>query len=213
MVLRGRNVENFDDLSLAAWSRGLPICVSSTTFQKASAGLNSLQQKGYQMLVKNWIFDDPFHKKEPLLVILVPRMFQPSGSVIFSMKWGCRGHWGCWGCWGHWGCRGSRAWKITTGDFRVIQVLEFSFILMFWKNLYGGWNHEVSGWILALFLSEAVEASRCYFFENLLTKHKWVTLVIMQLEIYHKNYQSCYPSEPFKKPYHYETPCTKVRSS
>ena len=36
MVLRGRNVENFDDLSLAAWSLGLPICVSSTTFQKSS---------------------------------------------------------------------------------------------------------------------------------------------------------------------------------
>ena len=38
MVLRGRNVENFDDVSLAAWSRGLPICVSSTTFQKSSIG-------------------------------------------------------------------------------------------------------------------------------------------------------------------------------
>jgi hypothetical protein len=26
-------------------------------------GLNSLRQKGYHILVKNWIFDDPFHKK------------------------------------------------------------------------------------------------------------------------------------------------------
>ena len=106
-----------------------------------SVGLNSLQQKGYQISVKIWIFDDPFHKKEPLLVILVPGMIQPSGSAIFSMKWGCRGHWGhwgCWGCWGHWGCRGSKASKITPGDFRVIQVLEFSFILMLWKNIFGG---------------------------------------------------------------------------
>ena len=30
----------------------------------ASAGLSSLGQKGYQMLVKNWIFDDPLYKKK-----------------------------------------------------------------------------------------------------------------------------------------------------
>ena len=37
-----------------------------------SVGLNSLQQKGYQISVKNWIFDDPFHEKGPVLVITVP---------------------------------------------------------------------------------------------------------------------------------------------
>ena len=72
-------------------------------------------------------------------------MIQPSQSVRFLMKWGCKGHWGhggCWGCRGHWGCRGSKVWKIITEDFRVIQVLEFSFILMFWKNifLFESWN-------------------------------------------------------------------------
>jgi hypothetical protein len=36
--------------------------------------------------VKNWIFDDLFPKKGPLLVILVPGMIQLSGSVIFLMK-------------------------------------------------------------------------------------------------------------------------------
>ena len=51
-----------------------------------SAGLNSLQQKGYQLLVKNWIFDDPIHKKGPVLVIWVPVMIQPSESVNFLMK-------------------------------------------------------------------------------------------------------------------------------
>ena len=74
------------------------------------------------------------------LVIWVPGMIQPSGSAKNLMKWGCRGHWGywgCWGCWGHWGCRCSKDWKITTDDFRVIQVLEFSFILMFWKKMFG----------------------------------------------------------------------------
>ena len=33
-----------------------------------SAGLNSLQQKEYQISVKNWIFDDPFPKKGPISV-------------------------------------------------------------------------------------------------------------------------------------------------
>ena len=101
------------------------------------AGLNSLGQKGYQISVENLIFDGPFHKKGLILIILVLGMIQPSGSVIFLMKWGCRGHWGHWGCWGcrgHWGCKGSKAWKITSEDFRVIPVLKFSFILMFWKK-------------------------------------------------------------------------------
>ena len=43
------------------------------------------------------------------------------------MKWGCRGHWG------HWGCRCSKDKKIPTEDFQVIQLLEFSFMLIFWK--------------------------------------------------------------------------------
>ena len=70
---------------------------------------------------------------------------QPSDSVTFLMKRGCKGHsghGGCWGCRGHSGCRGSKFWKITTKDFRVIQVLEFSFNLMFWKDivLVESWN-------------------------------------------------------------------------
>ena len=59
----------------------------------------------------------------------------------------------------------SKAWKITTVDFRVFQVLEFNNfrtnITLFWcfeKKLF--WqNHENSCWILAPFLSEAVEAT------------------------------------------------------
>ena len=38
MALRGRKIENFDDISLAAWSQGLPICVSSTSFHKKCIG-------------------------------------------------------------------------------------------------------------------------------------------------------------------------------
>ena len=40
------------------------------------------------------------------------------------------------GCGGHWGCRGSQAWNITN-EFEVIQVLDFSFILMFWTVNFG----------------------------------------------------------------------------
>ena len=58
-------------------------------FEKVvSAGLSSLGLKGYQILVKNWIFDDPFHKKGQVLVILVPGMIQPSGPGSFLAKKG-----------------------------------------------------------------------------------------------------------------------------
>ena len=56
-------------------------------FKKVTlAGLNSLRQKGCQISVKNWIFDDPFTKKGPVLVILVPGMIQQSGSDSFLVK-------------------------------------------------------------------------------------------------------------------------------
>jgi hypothetical protein len=45
--------------------------------------LNGLHQKGCHILVKNWIFDNLFHKKIPVLFILVPVMIRPSGSGIF----------------------------------------------------------------------------------------------------------------------------------
>ena len=55
--------------------KGCPFVFHQPVFEKvASAGLNSLQQKGHQVLVKNLICDDPFHKKGQLLVILVPEM-------------------------------------------------------------------------------------------------------------------------------------------
>ena len=100
------------------------------------ADLNSLRQRGYQISVKKWIFDDPFHKEGLVLIIWVLGMIQTSGSVFFLMNWGCWGHWGCWGCRGLWGCKGSKVWKITTDCCRVIQVPEFSFILMFWKQIF-----------------------------------------------------------------------------
>ena len=43
MALRGRKIENFYDISLAAWSQELPCVFHNPVFKKvASAGLNSL---------------------------------------------------------------------------------------------------------------------------------------------------------------------------
>ena len=147
--------------------------------KRTLAGLNSLWQKEYQISVKNWIFDDPLNKKGLFLVIWVLGMIKPSGSVDFLMKWGFWGHWGHWGCrghWGHWGCRGFKAWKITPEDFRAIQAFEYSFIFIFWKIVFTGRIMKYHG-ILAPFLSEAVEASQCNFFENWLIKHKFPNLL------------------------------------
>ena len=51
-----------------------------------SPSLNSLRQKGYQISVKNWTLDDPFHEKGPVLVIFVQGMIKPSGSGSSVMK-------------------------------------------------------------------------------------------------------------------------------
>jgi hypothetical protein len=56
-------------------------------FKKVTTtGLSSLQQKGYHISVKNWIFDYLFNKKGPVLSLLVPGMIQPSGSGSFVVK-------------------------------------------------------------------------------------------------------------------------------
>ena len=78
----------------------------------------------------------------------------------------------------------SKARKITTEDFRVILDLEFinlrTKMILFWCLDF--WqNHENPFWTLVPFLSEAVEASLCYFFENWLMKLKFPNLRNMQI--------------------------------
>ena len=81
----------------------------------------------------------------------------------------------------------SKAWKITTKDFKVILDLEFinlrTKIILFWcfEKQFFWQNHENPFWILAPFLSEAVEASLCYFFENWLMKLKFPNLRSIQI--------------------------------
>ena len=143
--------------------------------------LNGLRQKGCHILVKNWIFGDPFHKKN-------------DKQWLFWCQW-WSDHQDQEVFWGNWTLEAveaselteatdvneagevSKAWKITTEDFRVNNILEFTFTLMFWGNLFLWYNHEISYWILAPFLSEAVEASWCQFFENWLMKPKCTNLL------------------------------------
>ena len=133
MALRGRNIENFDGISLAAWTRRLPICVSWTSFQKSSI---SWPQQPPTERVSDISGKLDFWWSISQKGAIIGQFGAKNDLTIrisnFLMKWGCQSHWGHWGCWG---CRGSKAWKITTGDFKIIQVLEFSFILMFWTIL------------------------------------------------------------------------------
>ena len=65
----------------------LPFEFHQPVFKKVTlSDLNSLRQKRYQILVKNWISDDPSHKKGQVSVILVLGMIQPSGPGIFLLK-------------------------------------------------------------------------------------------------------------------------------
>ena len=58
----------------------------------------------------------------------------------------------------------SKAWKSTTVDFRIFQVLEFNnfranmTLFWFFEKKFFWQNHENSCWNLAAFLSETVEA-------------------------------------------------------
>ena len=63
MALRGREIENFDGISLAAWSQELPICVSSSSFQKSSIGWP--QQPLTEKLLK---FNLTFHDCIPKII-------------------------------------------------------------------------------------------------------------------------------------------------
>ena len=66
---------------------GLHICVLLTSFQKNYIGWPQQPfQEECQISLKNWIFDDPLHKKGLVLVIWVLGMIKPSGSVDFFMK-------------------------------------------------------------------------------------------------------------------------------
>ena len=85
----------------------------------------------------------------------------------------------------------------------VIKILEFSLILMFWKKPFR-YNHEISGWILAIFL--------LFLF--------WKLVEETQMSKHHKASRNPNLSKslillPLRgifrfPPFHYETPCRKL---
>ena len=69
----------------------------------------------------------------------------------------------------------SKGWKTTIEVFKVIQVLEFNSLrtnITLFRKFFFDRIWKKSCWILATFLSEAVEASLCHFFKYWLMKLK-----------------------------------------
>ena len=84
MALRGTRIENFDVIWCLGASGGYDFCVSSTSFQKSNVDWpHQPPAEKLPILVKNWVFDDPFHKKGLVLIIWVLGMIQSSASVFF----------------------------------------------------------------------------------------------------------------------------------
>ena len=85
--------------------------------------------------------------------------------------------------------------KSTDPDDLIIPSTQMTNI-----NPFCGMDHKKSNFslILALFLSEAVEASRCQLFENWWMKLKCPLLLKPLLTIVQENSQSFYPSESFR---------------
>ena len=80
---------------------------------------------------------------------------------------------------------------------------------MIWSSLVPKWpilvpfcgmDHQISNFSLIsdTLPEEAVEASRCHFFENWLIKHKCAFLLKSLGTIIQENYRSFYLSEPFR---------------
>ena len=85
-ALRCRRINNFVESWCLVASRGYKFWVSWISFQKSKIGWpqQPLTEKVLKS-VKNWIFDE-FLKNWQLLVILVPRMIQPSESGFSLVK-------------------------------------------------------------------------------------------------------------------------------
>ena len=84
MALKGRRINNFVKLWCLAALGGLEIWVSQTSFQKSNIGCP--EQPPTEKVLKSekiWIFDDPFHKNGPVLVILVQGIIQSGPGSSF----------------------------------------------------------------------------------------------------------------------------------
>ena len=95
MALRGQRINDFIELHMmpSGLKRFGNLCFINQFWKKnISTGLNSLRQKEYQRSVKNWIFDDPFHKKGLLLVICTANILRVKNTTfryVFPMHFQC----------------------------------------------------------------------------------------------------------------------------
>ena len=169
MALRGRRINNFAELWCLVASRGVEICVSSTSFQKNDIGwpqqplterVSDISKKldFWWSIPHKWtnighfgarddqnIRISKFFDEMRLLRSLRPlRLSRPLSSL--------------------------RPGKSLLRTSESSRHLNSALFLCFEKKW--GYNHKISYWILAPLLLEAVEASQCNSFENWLMKHK-----------------------------------------
>jgi hypothetical protein len=140
VALRDVQIDIFNFQSLVTCSGGYDIWFSSTSFKKSNISwpqqpprekildINenldfwwSIPQKKNQYWSFWWEGWSDHQTKEVLL----------RNRDIEAIKASAQ-----WGWWGQWGCRGFKAWKLNIYEFKVIQGLKFSFILMFWKQFF-----------------------------------------------------------------------------
>ena len=137
-------------------------------------------------------------QKAPALGILVPGMIQPSQSVMFLMKWGCKVIEAMEVVEAVEVIEAAEVLRSGKSLLRTLESSRFLNSALFWcfEKILTWKIHEISYWNLPPFWSEAVEASWCYFFENWWMKLKCPLLLKPLATI--ENSQSFYPSEPFR---------------
>ena len=96
LALRDRRINNFIEKGCLVASRGLKICVSSTSFQKNDIGWPQQPlTEGVSYISEKLDFWWTIPQKGTGIGHLSSR----DDEYFFLMKWGCWGHLGHWGCW------------------------------------------------------------------------------------------------------------------
>ena len=201
MTLRGRRVNRFLKLWCLVASGGLGIWASSTSFQKSSIGWPQ-QHLTEKVLNFNVTFHDPtkklfFSKHQNKAEFKNLDDSEVFSSDFSSLRNLCS----------HIDLIGLCNLSGLNSLYSPISSKNF-LILMVRSSLapkspiwipFCGMDHEKSTfyWYLRPCLSEAVEASLCYFFENWLKKLKCPNLLNTPGTMIQDNYQSFYLSEPF----------------
>ena len=83
-ALKSRKINNFVEIWCLVALGGYKFSLSWISYQKSniSCPQQPLTEKVI-ISIKNWNFDDLFHKNGPVLVILVPRIIEPSGLIFW----------------------------------------------------------------------------------------------------------------------------------